>query len=307
VEPEHLPLPHLETFAKAAELGNFTRAARVLGLSQAAVSQRVQALEASLGTPLFRRHGGRVTLTDAGRTLHGYAQRVFDLLREARRAVTGQDAPVVGELTLASSSIPGEHFLPAVLAAFGPGHPHVQVRVTIGDSLAAIDQVERGRADLGLVGRKVEKPHLEYHLLARDRMVLVAPPGHPLAGGKSPTLAQLARHPLVIREAGSGVRHGFEAALERAGRSLADFRVALELGSNEAIKEAVVRGLGVAVLSSRAVEKEAAAGQLVARPIADLGADRELFLVQDRRRVLTLPARVFLNFLETSPLCAGGW
>src|SRR5262245_50351366 len=123
-------LPHLDTFAAAAELGGFTAAARHLDLSQPAVSQRVQQLEALLQTPLFRREGGRVTLTDAGRLLHGYARRILDLAAEARREVTGASSEVRGELLLAASSVPGQYLLPHALAAFRRQCPQVEVRVS---------------------------------------------------------------------------------------------------------------------------------------------------------------------------------
>jgi DNA-binding transcriptional LysR family regulator len=303
-EPGGTQLPHLETFAKAAELSSFTGAARAFGLTQAAVSQRVQALEKVLGRPLFRRRGGRVLLTEAGRRLYDYAQRILDLHRQARREMTGREAPAAGELLIAASSVPGEHLLPALLSVFRREHPHVRVRATVGDSLAVMGQVERGAASVGLLGRKGDNPHLEFRYLTSDRIVLVAPPGHPLSRRKAVTVKQLAAHPLVLREAGSGLRHCFEKALERAGRSLADLRVALELGSNEAIKEAVLRGAGVAVLSSFAVQKELQSGRLHALRVRDLHCDRDMFVVLDRRRVLPLPARLFLTFLETHPVPA---
>jgi DNA-binding transcriptional LysR family regulator len=299
---EDIQLPHLETFAKAAESSSFTAAARALGLTQAAVSQRIQALEKTLRKSLFQRRGGRVLLTEAGQTLYTYAQRILELHREARREITGQEAPVAGELLIASSSVPGEHLLPALLSVFGQRHPHIHVRATVSDSVGAIGQVERGDVSLGLVGRKVEKPHLEYRFLASDRMVLVVPPGHPFSQRKKVTLEQLVAHPLVLREPGSGLRHCFEKSLDRSGRSLADLRVALELGSNEAIKEAVLRGVGVAVLSDFVVQKEIRAGQLHALEVSDLLCNRDLFVVQDKRRVLPPPARSFLIFLETNPL-----
>src|SRR5436309_3599696 len=118
-------LPHLDTFARAAELSNFTAAARALGLTQAAVSQRVQALERALGGPLFQRRGGRVLLTDRGRRLYSYADRILALHREALREVGGRDAPAAVELSLAASSVPGEHLLPGLLSAFRARHPHV--------------------------------------------------------------------------------------------------------------------------------------------------------------------------------------
>src|SRR5947209_2338089 len=118
------PLPYLDTFAEAAERSSFTAAARALGLTQAAVSQRIAALEHELGVPLFDRRGGRVLLSEAGRRLHDYARRISALHHEARQEVGGRAVPVAGELSLAASSVPGEHLLPALLAAFGQRHPH---------------------------------------------------------------------------------------------------------------------------------------------------------------------------------------
>ncbi len=295
-------LPNLETFSKAAELNSFTGAAKALGLTQAAVSQRIQILEKSLGKSLFDRKGGRVLLTEAGQTLYAYAQRIIDLHRDARREITGHEPPLAGELEIAASSIPGEHLLPALLSVFGQKYPHVRVRAAVSDSMAVMGQVERGEVSVGLVGRKADGPNFEFKYLASDRMVLVAPPGHPLAKLKAVTVDQLAAHPLVLREAGSGLRHCFEKALDRAGRSLTELRVALELGSNEAIKEALHRGVGVAVMSVLAVQKEIKSRTLHAIGVRDIRCDRDIFVVQDRRRVPPLPARLFLNFLDANPI-----
>jgi LysR family transcriptional regulator, low CO2-responsive transcriptional regulator len=301
VEFEDVQLPHLETFSMAAELSNFTGAAKALGLTQAAVSQRLQVLEKTLDKSLFERRGGRVLLTEAGRKLYAYVQRILDLHREARKEITGHEPPATGELLIAASSIPGEHLLPALLSVFGRKYPHVRVRATVSDSMAVMGQVERGEVGIGLVGRKADNPHLEFRYLTSDRMVLVAPPAHPLGRRKRVTVDQLAAHPLVLREAGSGLRHCFEKSLERAGRSLADLHVVLELGSNESIKEAVRRGIGVAVLSTYAVAKELRTGQLHALKVSGIHCDRDMFVVRDRRRVLPPPAHLFLTFLETHP------
>ncbi len=293
------PLPHLDTFSEAAERSSFTAASRALGITQAAVSQRVQALERELGVPLFRRAGGKVELTAAGRRLHEYARRILDLHRAAREEMTGRETPLAGELVIAASSIPGQHLLPALLAAFGARHPHVRVKAAIGDSAGVIGRVERGEASVGLVGRRDDDPHLEFRHLAADRIVLVVPHGHPLACRAAATLHELAAHPLVLREAGSGLRHAFEQALERAGWSLADLRVVLELGSNEAIKEAVARGVGVAVLSACVVRTDLDADRFCVVEVEGVGCAREMFMVTDRRRVLPAPARLFVNLLET--------
>jgi LysR family transcriptional regulator, low CO2-responsive transcriptional regulator len=301
---EGLQLPHLETFSNAAELNSFTLAARRLGLTQAAVSQRIHVLERALKVSLFRRRGGRVILTEAGQRLHAYAQSIFALHRQARQEVAGQKLPVSGQLSLAASTIPGEHFLPALLSVFHKRYPHIEVKADISDSMGVISQVEKGLVSLGLVGRKTDNPHLDFRLFAHDRMVLVVPSRHAWSRRRRVSLQQLCTQPLILRESGSGLRHCFEKELGRLDKSVQDLKIALELGSNEAIKEAILRGVGLAVLSSYAVQKELEAGRLHALKVSGLHCDREMFVVTDRRRVQSLPAQTFLMFLESNPVPA---
>jgi LysR family transcriptional regulator, low CO2-responsive transcriptional regulator len=294
-------LPHLDTFARAAELSSFTAAARALGLTQAAVSQRIQALEQVLKGPLFQRQGGHVLLTEAGHRLYSFAQRILALHREAMQEISGQKAPLTGELTLAASSVPGEHLLPDLLAVFQERHPHIQVRASVTDSQQVLQHVEQGLVHLGLVGSKRESLHLEFRCFASDTLALIVPAKHPWARRKRIALPQFVQQPLIMREAGSGSRSCFEQALALAGKSLHDLRITLELGSNEAIKEAVLRGMGVAVLSTRTIQKEIQTGELYAIHITSLPLARDLFVTWDRRRVLSIPARLFLDLLEPSP------
>ncbi|HEV3262503.1 MAG TPA: selenium metabolism-associated LysR family transcriptional regulator [Gemmataceae bacterium] len=296
--PEGIQLPHLGTFSKAAEFSSFTAAAKVLGLSQAAVSQRVQALEQTLGVALFHRRGGRVLLTEAGKRLYASAQRILALHQQARQEVTGQKAPLAGDLSLAASSIPGEHLLPEFLSVFRERHPHVRVRVTVTDTQDVLKQVEHGQAHLGLVGATQDSPHLEFRPFACDTMALVVPAGHALARRKQVSLRQLCQQPLIVRERGSGSRGCLEEALAQAGKSLKDLRVSLEMGSNEAIKEAILHGLGLAVLSTHAVQKELRAGRLHTLRVAGLPLERDMSIVWDRRRVLPIPAQLFLQLLQ---------
>jgi DNA-binding transcriptional LysR family regulator len=269
-------------------------------LTQAAVSQRIRALEGDLGVALFRRAAGRVTLTPAGERLHGFARQILQLYQQARREVAAQVVPLGGELTVAASSVPGEHLLPAAVSDFHRRFAHVQVKVTVADSLAVLHQVEHGQAQLGVVGWQVERPHLAYQPLGADRMVLVVPARHPWRRRREVTLPELATQPLVLREAGSGSRSCLEQAVGAAGRSAGSLNVALELGSNEAVKEAVLRGAGVAVLSTYAVRRELKAKKLHALSVAGLSLERQFYLVHDRRRPLPLPAQLFRDFLLAS-------
>jgi DNA-binding transcriptional LysR family regulator len=291
------PLPHLETFAAAAERSSFTAAARELGVSQAAISQRIQQLEDQLSTPLFRREGGRVALTAAGLRLHDYARRILDLSAEARQVVTGAPDSVAGALVIAASSVPGQHLLPHLLATFCERFPLVQVRVAVSDTEAALLQVERGRADLGFVGGAGGGPNLEFSRLTTDELVLVVPRRHPWWRRKQIVPADLIGQRLVQRERGSASRVCFEQSLEKSGTAASALNVVLELGSGEAVREAVLEGVGVAVLSRRAVQTEVRAGRLKPVRIDQLSLRRDLFIVRDRRRVLSAPARRFLAFL----------
>ncbi len=248
-------LPHLATFARAAEQGSFTAAASALGITQAAVSQRIAILEKEVRISLFNRRAGKITLTEAGERLYHFARQILDLHEHARTSLSGAYPAVSGDLSIAASSVPGEYFLPSLLSAFHAEYPDVHVRATVSDSGLVLKDIEKGRATLGLVGQKTDNPILDYRTIASDSLVLIVSPGHPSLRRKTISPDALKTERLIVREPGSGSRCALEQGLTRAGMSLADLNVALELGSNAAIKDAVQRGLGVAFLSQLAVRK----------------------------------------------------
>lgn len=292
------PIPHLETFIEAAERGSFTAAARAMGVTQAAVSQRVHQIEQGIGVPLFRREAGRISLTEAGRTLHNFARRIIALHQEARLAVGSTTETATGELILGASSIPGDHLLPTVLAIFRKRHPRVRVRVEGGDTATVLKMVERGAVQIALVGGKKESAHLEFKEFARDNLVVVVRTEHPWRRRRHVTLTDLARQPLILREGGSGSRWFLERAIAASDKPV-DLNVALELGSNEAVKEAVVQGVGVAVLSQLSVQRDVDAGHLHPLQIDGLALERPMYVVTDRRRALPPIALSFLAQLTS--------
>jgi len=296
-------LPHLGTFVKAAELGSFTATGAELGMTQAAVSQRIAVLEKELSVSLFDRRAGRIALTETGRRLYGYARAIIGLHEQAREVIGGLRPPVSGDLSLATSSVPGECFLPSLLMGFQQKFPHVHVRATVGDSRTALQEVEKGRAALALVGNKAEAAHLEFRRLGADCLLLVVPPGHRWAGQHISAVA-LRDEPLLLREAGSGSRSAVIKNLERSGVVMSDLNVALELGSNAAIKDAVERGLGVAFLSSFAVQKELDHGDLVRVEVEELKLERDFYVAYDRRHPLPPTAMAFLHYVEANPILA---
>jgi DNA-binding transcriptional LysR family regulator len=295
-------LPHLATFVGVAERGSFTATADALEITQAAVSQRIAALERQLRTSLFDRRRGRIALTEAGERLYDYARRILDLHEQARRDLGAFHPVLSGDLPISASSVPGECLLPALLSEFRATHPQVHVRATVSDSASVIKDVEKGRATLGFIGQKVENPALETRSIGRDRLVLVVPLAHPWATRRTISLVGLAAEPLIIREPGSGSRSTLEKGLERAGASLAALNISLELGSNTAIKDAVKRGLGVAFLSKICVRRELEARELRAVGVQGLDLTRRFYVVHHRRRPLSIAAKAFVRFIESRPI-----
>jgi DNA-binding transcriptional LysR family regulator len=298
-------LPHLATFALVAEQGAFTAAAVELGVTQAAVSQRIAILEKEVRVSLFDRRAGRISLTEAGQRLYQYARQILDLHRQARMAIGDFRPTVSGDLPISASSVPGECFLPALLSNFHAKHPQVHVRATVSDSGSVLTDVEKGKASLGLVGQKPESAHLESRPIGSDSLVLIVPPTHPWATRRTISLAALAGEPLIIRELGSGSRWTLEKGLQHAGTSLASLSVSLELGSNAGIKDAVQRDLGVAFLSRFCAQRELAAKELRAVCVRRLDLARHFYVVYHRRRPLSPAASIFLHFLASHPIGDG--
>ena len=295
-------LPHLSTFVRAAEQGSFTAAAAALGITQAAVSQRIAVLEKELRLALFDRRTGKIALTEAGERFYEYARRILDLHQQARTDLVGWQSSVSGDLLIAASSVPGECLLPALLSAFRAEYPSVRVRATVSDSGSVIADLERGRAPVGLIGRKAEGTNLVFRPILSDSLVLIVPAGHAWSLRRFIAPRALTKELLIVREPGSGSRHVLEKSLERAGTSLADLNVSLELGSNAAIKDAVKHGLGVAFLSRLAVQRELEANDLGAVAVRGLCLDRNYYLVYHRQRPLSPAASAFRRFVEAHPL-----
>ena len=274
-------LNHLAIFHAVAEAGSMTLGAEALDISQPAVSKQVQELERALGVHLFDRIGRRVHLSQAGEILAGYARQLFALAREAESAIADLRAVGKGRLVVGASTTIGAYLLPGVLAEFRRRHPNVELLVEIENT----EQVHRRLAwlelDVGLTEGFVEEEDLEAEVFHRDELVVIAAPGHRLARKPRVPVSALREEPFVLREPGSGTRSVEERALARLKLPV---RVAMALGSTEAIKRVVAEGVGLAIVSRLAVRAECAAGTLAVLPVAGLRMPRPLHLVRRRGR-----------------------
>ena len=297
-------LRQLRTFKTVADLSSFSLAAQRLKLSQPSVSYQVKELEEALGLPLLDRLGKRVQLTEAGSLLYSYARRMLDTLDEATVALEEMRGIQRGSLRVGASTTVGIYLLPAALGAFKKLHPGLVIALEIGSRARVQEQVLNNQLDLAVVGPASKDPELAIIPFLSDELVVVAPAGHPLAGKRRLTLKDLADQPFIMREATSGSRWSLEKEARKAGAKLS---VAMELGSNGAIKHAVESGLGLAVISRYAAALEFSSGRLVELDVKGFPIRRDWHIVHLRRRKLPASVHAFIDFLKkTSWLAADG-
>jgi DNA-binding transcriptional LysR family regulator len=292
-----MDLRELQAFCKIVELKSFSRAAEAVLLTQPTVSGHIKALEEALGLRLFDRSGKHVTPTQAGELLYGYARRMLAVRDEAEQALAEFKGGLKGSLCIGGSSIPGAYVLPPLIARFKLDYPDVRIHLKIGDSREACRAVAEGHCDLAAVGARFDDARLHFEPLAEDEMVLVVPSRHPWARRASVRLKDLPGQPFIVREVGSGSRQYAERALAERGLDPGKLRVAAEMGSNEAVREAVKAGSGVAILSRRAVQDDLKARTLAGVRIESVRFLRHFYIASHRTRTKSPACRAFLKFL----------
>lgn len=297
-------LRQLRSFKTVADLNSFSLAAQRLKLSQPSISYQVKELEQILGLPLLDRLGKRVQLTEAGSLLYGHARRMLDVLDEATVAIEEMRGIQRGSLRVGASTTVGIYLLPAALGAFKKLHPGLVISLEIGTRERVQEQVLRNELDLAVVGPALKDPDLAIIPFLSDELVVVAPAGHALANKRGLRLKDVATAPFVMREAASGSRWSLEKAARKAGAKLT---IAMELGSNGAIKHAVESGLGLAVISRYACALEFSSGRLVELDVRGFPIRRDWHIVHLRKRKLPTSVTAFIEFLkDTSWLSRNG-
>ncbi len=297
----NISLQQLEALVLLAQEGNFSRAAQRMNLSQPSLTKHIQNMEDALDTPVAVREKSGVTLTPEGRIVYDYARKVLKLRDETREKMDRAREREGGDVLLAASTIPATYILPAVLSRFRSKSPQIRVFVRTADSREVQDMILNGDGEFGLVGKRPSHGKLEAEPLWRDRLILVVPADHRWAGQPSVPLPELLAEPFVLREKGSGTRDILAGYLKgHAGVELAEFNAVAELGSSEAIKEAVLAGLGVSILSDRAVRRELDRGILRECTVADWRIERTFYLIFRRSAAWLRHHRIFLNFVRKS-------
>ncbi|MCS0601922.1 LysR family transcriptional regulator [Streptomyces sp. LP11] len=286
-------LAALELLLAVARLGSLGAAAREMGITQPAASSRIRSMERQLGVALVDRSPRGSRLTDAGALVTDWARRVveaaaaFDAGARALRDRRDSRLRVAASMTIA------EYLLPGWLLALHAERPDTAVSLLAGNSARVAELLLGGEADLGFVEGLSVPAGLDSAVIAHDRLIVVAAPGHPWARRRRPlTAEELAATPLILRERGSGTRQVLDAALGGLARPL------IELSSTTAVKASAVSGAGPSVLSELAVTEELTTRRLVSVPVADISLRRALRAVWPTGHRPTGPARELLSLTQ---------
>jgi DNA-binding transcriptional LysR family regulator len=276
-----MTLDQLRIFVAVAEREHLTQAADALNLTPSAVSSAIRVLEERYGIALFHRTGRRIELTETGHAFLPEAKATLARAESTDLFLTEIGGLKRGTLSLAASQTVGAYWLPPLLIRFHAAYPAIDMRVASGNTEQVAEAVLEGQVELGFVEGAVDHPALSQRIVARDRVVVVAPAGHPLLG--RPVEAEdllVARW--VLREAGSGTRSALTTALATHGVEEAALDIALSLPSNEAVRSAVLAGGALTAISELAVADDLASGRL-ARIAFDL-PERAFRLLRHKER-----------------------
>ena len=294
-----LDLHKLEVFYRVAELKSFSEAAHRLALKQPTVSAHVQELEEALSGKLFYRIPGKVSLTPLGLLLVEKAKDLLAFKQETIAAIEQFHGTLSGELWIGGSNIPGEYLLPQKLGKFIKQYPRVKPILRIGDSAGIVEEVLDGKVEIGFVGFKNADARLSFDKIWQDEMVLTVSKNHPWSRRKFVQLADLRTENFISREPGSGTLDSFRHLVARKRRSTEKLlNVAMELGSTAAVKEALISGCGVSILSRTSISRELADGVLVAVPIRGLLMERDFYEVYYKQRPLSPVSQAFRKFVR---------
>lgn len=290
----------IEAFSKVYENRSFSRAGKVLYLSQPTISAHVAALEQELEVQLFDRIGRTVVPTRAGEVLYQHAKRIFEASELAISEIRKLQERITGRLDLGGSTIPANYILPPLLARFWHAYPEVVMDLHIGDSEDIVERVRENTLMLGVVGARFEAADLHFEPIATDSLVLVMTPALRDRYGHLDTVDLLRSLPWVMREEGSGTRMAMAASLAGFAVDLGSLRTVMMVRNAGAMARCLSAGMGAAITSAITVAQELESGALVTLELPELHMERRFYVVFNTRRSLFPAATKMIEFLKTN-------
>lgn len=286
-------LHQLKVFEAVARHNSFTRAAEELFLTQPTVSMQVKQLTRVVGLPLFDQVGKRLYLTEAGQQLLLVSREIFDKLDQIEMTVADLKGLKQGKLRL-SVITTAKYFVPRLLGPFCQKYPGIDIALQVTNHRGITDRLSENLDDLYILSQLPEGLNLSSHPVLENPLVVLAAANHPLVGQKQIPIELLADEPFIMREPGSGTRKSVQELFDRHGVSV---RVRLELGSNEAIKQAIAGGLGISVLSRHTLALEGATEQLAILDVQEFPIQNQWYVIYPKGKQLSIVAQTFFEYL----------
>lgn len=295
-----MDLWQLNIFLKVIELKSFSKAGKAVHLSQPTISSHIKDLEDYLGCKLIDRLGKEAAPTKSGELLYSYAKKLINLKDETEAAMAEFQGAIKGNLKIGGSTIPGGYILPRIIGGFIKKYPGAKISLNISSTDEIISHILSGDFELAVVGAQTSDRKIWQKKIIEDELCLITPPDHPWADkGKGPVSAEeLSREPFIMRETGSGTMKSFFSHMEEKGISRENLNITAEMGSTEAVKEAVKSGLGVSIISRLAAASEIKAGSLSAMDIEGIRLSRSFYLTGHSERTQSPICRAFKDFVQ---------
>lgn len=292
-------LNQVEAFVNVVKYKSFSKAAKMLYLSQPTISAHIKSLESELGVQLIVRTTKDVVLSDAGKIFYEYALELIHIRDVAHMKMQNYSKEVKGRLNIAASTVPAQYILPEVLSTVLKTHPDIFFTIRQMDSQAVINSVENFEVELGVTGTLQADSKCIFEPFIKDRLTLITPNTERFRRmeGNFPT-NMIAKEQFVWREEGSGTRKEASAFLESLNISADDLRIVTEMQSTESVKQAVHSGLGISIVSRTAVEDYVKFGYLLAFDFDTDLLDRNLYLVYHKNRMFSPATDYFFNYLK---------
>ncbi|GAV22180.1 LysR family transcriptional regulator [Carboxydothermus pertinax] len=291
-------LYQFELFCQIAKVRSFTKAAKLMHLTQPAISAQVQAMENFYGTKLFERSATGVKLTPAGELVYKYAQHFLAEHEKLEREIDNLLGTNAQTIVIGASTTIGNFALPCNVWSFKEKFPEANIRIEVDNSQKVIALVLDGKVDFGLAeGPEFTNPDLEIKKVGESQVVVITSPELPQAQQNSITIEELKKLPLILREPGSSVREVFFEAIKKTGIPASELNIVLELGSFQGVLEAVKKGHGVSISCLEAVKKEYHRKELHYLTLKDMELTMPFLLVYRKDRTFSPLAKRFLRFI----------
>lgn len=289
----HATLRQLQVFEAITRHLSFTRAAEELYLTQPTVSMQIKQLTATVGMPLFEQIGKRIHLTEAGKELQKMCREIFDSLERFEMNIADSKGLKQGRLRLAVITT-AQYFAPRVLGAFYQRHPGIEVSLKVTNRERVLERMTQNLDDLYILGQPPETLDAHSQSFLENPLVVLASSNHPLVRRKRISLKRIAEEPFLMREPGSGTRIATQRLFDQHKITP---NIRMELGSNEAIKQAIVGGLGIAVLSRHCLALEGETGPLRILDVQGFPIKRQWYLAYPEGKQLSIAAQTFYTYL----------